>query len=96
MIVLAIIGILAAIALPSYKNYTIKSSNNACLSEVSAHVRGGLVHFANQNSPYPAGNNKRCESLPSLNDATLSITTKSISPGDATINCDVKAGVCSI
>lgn len=34
MIVVAIIGILAAVALPAYKNYTIKSADNACLAEV--------------------------------------------------------------
>jgi type IV pilus assembly protein PilA len=34
MIVVAIIGILAAIAIPAYQNYTKKSSETACLAEV--------------------------------------------------------------
>ena len=34
MIVVAIIGILAAIAIPAYQDYAKKSSENACLAEV--------------------------------------------------------------
>ncbi|PWK12648.1 type IV pilus assembly protein PilA [Psychrobacter immobilis] len=39
MIVVAIIGILAAIAIPAYQNYTIKAATNACLDEASSYVR---------------------------------------------------------
>jgi len=40
MIVVAIIGILAAVALPAYQNYVNKSGENACLSEAAAALKG--------------------------------------------------------
>jgi type IV pilus assembly protein PilA len=47
MIVVAIIGILAAVALLQYKNYTIKSANNACLAEATSQTRGIVSAIAN-------------------------------------------------
>ena len=38
MIVVAIIGILAAIAIPSYQDYTIRSANRACMIETKAYA----------------------------------------------------------
>ena len=43
MIVVAIIGILAAIAIPAYQNYTKRSANNACLAEAKAVVGQAVV-----------------------------------------------------
>lgn len=40
MIVVAIIGILAAVALPAYQNYIKKSNDNACLAEAAAISKG--------------------------------------------------------
>ena len=38
MIVVAIIGILAAIAIPAYQNYTKKANDSSCLSEMKSYA----------------------------------------------------------
>lgn len=54
MIVVAIIGILAAVALPAYQNYVKKSADNACLSEVSSFVKSYAAwHAAQMTTPAP-------------------------------------------
>lgn len=43
MIVVAIIGILAAVAIPAYQNYTIKSAERACMAETKAYTNKVLA-----------------------------------------------------
>jgi len=47
MIVVAIIGILAAVALPQYRDYTQRSANSACLAEAKAYVSAAAGLAAN-------------------------------------------------
>ncbi|MFP5382393.1 MAG: prepilin-type N-terminal cleavage/methylation domain-containing protein, partial [Gammaproteobacteria bacterium] len=53
MIVVAIIGILAAIALPAYRDYTQRSANSACLSEAKAYVNAAIADAADNRAPAP-------------------------------------------
>ena len=46
MIVVAIIAILAAIALPAYRDYLQRSSNGACMGEAKAYVNAAIADAA--------------------------------------------------
>lgn len=51
MIVVAIIGILAAVAIPQYRDYTQKSANGACLAEARAYMSLAVVNMADNTIP---------------------------------------------
>jgi type IV pilus assembly protein PilA len=104
MIVVAIIGILAAVALPQYKNYTIKSANSACLAEATGVARGITSAIANTDtSLWPTATPSACaptSSYPSTPTAWTTIPSGNWnigakSPGTATINCSYDSGNCS-
>ena len=50
MIVVAIIGILAAIAIPAYQNYTKRAANNACLGEAKALISQTVIELQDPSS----------------------------------------------
>jgi len=54
MIVVAIIGILAAIAIPAYQNYTRNSSDKACLGETKAYANVVLANLLDPNGALSA------------------------------------------
>ncbi len=96
MIVVAIIGILAAIAIPSYQNYTIKSANNACLMETKSYTNAVLTSL-NNNDSAPAPSFGACENT-STDASGMTLTTLGAitgvpkSPGNKNTTCDAAGG----
>nr|WP_199775867.1 prepilin-type N-terminal cleavage/methylation domain-containing protein [Pseudoalteromonas sp. T1lg24] len=98
MIVVAIIGILAAVALPAYNDYTRDGANKACLAEAAAHVRAGIVHTSQNGTAYPAGTAERCTALSGIAvGATGAAQFSAKAPGEANaVECQLASGSCKL
>ncbi len=98
MIVVAIIGILAAIALPAYQNYTIRSANNACLSEAKAYMSAYVADVAN-GAAAPAFNAVRCGApvdSAAATPAAGTLTFTPTAPGNDDTVCQKNSGSCAL
>ena len=99
MIVVAIIGILAAIALPQYRSYTQKSADAACLGEATAIAHGMAAANANNDTgllsttPLSA-----CDTgtLPVALSTATDVTFKNAARGNKTVHCDYTSGTCNL
>lgn len=93
MIVVAIIGILAAIALPQYRDYTQRSANSACLGEAKAYMGAAVANLADGRDA-PDYTPSACDSGPSAAPTTAdyaantSITFTAQSRGNADLKKD--------
>ena len=98
MIVVVIIGILAAIAIPAYRAYVAEAQNSACLSEVK---RYSIQVYLAINDP-EAGISpvapvvSACQSITDDTGWTLATQQKIVavakSPSNARIECDIPNG----
>lgn len=98
MIVVAIIGILAAIAIPAYQNYTKKSADSACLAETKAYAN---MYYAYINDPNavtadaPVVASAMCSTAPTASGTgTQAVITATPKNGSGkTVSCSISAGV---
>lgn len=95
MIVVAIIGILASVAIPAYQDYTRDSADNACMAEASAYAKKSFADIQLGRAPgVPVA--RACQTIASA--AAMTATTLAAlaatprTPGTATISCDLTAG----
>lgn len=103
MIVVAIIGILAAIAIPSYQNYTTRSANRACGIEAKGYVNAYLVAINDGTVAVPTYTPGRCTLTSGATPTLAAITggtaadfiVAATTPGDATVTCVWASGTCS-
>ena len=103
MIVVAIIGILAAVALPQYQAYTARAADNACLAEAKGLANGAVAAIANNDDdlippvPNPAAACASYTDYPAaVPPAKNSFTAAPQSPGAGTVTCDLLTGNCSL
>lgn len=106
MIVVAIIAILAAIALPQYRNYTQRSANAACLAEARAFMDVAVAELGSDRLPDPAYAPTACDTSTSFTLATTdfgtprTITFNSPVKGNSTlkqnVDCNTGSGQCRL
>jgi len=99
MIVVAIIGILAAIALPAYQDYTRRSADNACLGEAKSYANVALAAILDPNvTTIPTPTTAACSSISTPADISSTITAvpDGGTPGQ-NVTCSLaNGGTCSI
>lgn len=100
MIVVAIIGILGAAALPMYQDYVTRSADNACLKEAKAYMDLAVANLAGGNAA-PAYSPKACAAIsrePTVADynsgATIRFTITA--SGKRNTTCDAGSSVCGL
>lgn len=97
-IVIAIIGILAAIIIPSYHRFLINASSGACLSEAKAYSNNVfyLINDQDDNTVATAPTPSACLSITDAmgwtTDTAQPIIAVAKSPSNARIECDIPNG----
>lgn len=98
MIAVAIIGILAAIAIPSYNQYIAKTQQSACMSEAKAYSNHiyYLLNDQDDNTVATTPMPSACVSITDATGWTLATQQKIIAlakpPSNAHIECDIPNG----
>jgi len=98
LITVAIIGIMAAIAIPAYQNYTINSTAKACLMEAKSYVKSALVEFSQGAVSVPPAKKGACTSIDTPSDSNAQVTATPRTPADGkTVTCELsQGGICSV
>lgn len=91
MIVVAIIALLAAIALPAYRAFAIRSADSACLGEAKAYATGVVSAIAGSYT-IPSHSAGRCQAIATPAATAATFTATPLAPGTATVTCNLAAG----
>lgn len=95
MIVVAIIAVLTAIALPAYQQYTIRAANRACMQELKSYSHVTMAAIGDPTGIIPLPSNSACTGTTdatAFTDLSMSITGTPKSPGNGTVTCNLSTG----
>jgi len=95
MIVVAIIAILAAIALPAYTKYRIRSAETACLAEMKNYAKFSLAAIYNDMTP-EAPALGACVTADTATKDSVTISGTPHLAGAKGSTCDMQTGSCSL
>ena len=95
MIVVAIIALLAAIALPAYNSYRVRAAETACLAETKNYANFSLAEIHNQAAPSAAATGA-CTSITTATDINTPIIGTPRSPGTRATTCNMNSASCSL
>jgi prepilin-type N-terminal cleavage/methylation domain-containing protein len=95
MIVVAIIAILSAIALPAYNNYRIRSAEGACQAEMKSYANFALASLHNGDAP-DAPPLRACSSALTAINLSTDISGTPQAPGTRQTTCEMDSGNCSL
>ena len=95
MIVVAIIAILAAIALPAYNDYRIRSAEGACQAEAKAYMNSAVAALQSEMDVDPSPG-VACATVITLDTLTGTSSFTPQGPGTATTDCANDSATCSM
>ncbi len=98
MIVVAIIGILAAIAIPAYQGYVKSGAEKACQSEASAYAKKAFLDLQLGKDADVPPSTGACTYVPATAPTadTDEIVASPKTPGTFTTTCDMTSGSCTL
>lgn len=91
MVVIAIIGLLTAVALPAYQGYTVYAAENACLAETRTYVGAVLIEL-NQQQPVSVPIARACLDIDEAMDFSTNVAARPRAPGVRGVLCDLEGG----
>ena len=91
MIVVAIIAILAAIALPAYNEYRVRAANNGCLGEAKAFMNAWLAASVTRGMTVPSFTATATTACSAGSPGSFTPRT----PGTGSVTCSTTTATCA-
>jgi len=92
MIVIAIIGILAAVAVPAYKDYTVRASLSELVG-IADQAKTSVAEFATSQAHWPAGGNASAGLPASASYATVNLAGLTVNASSIRLSATTRFGL---